>query len=114
MNNYPDLPTLYDEKDWPIERPMSVKRATNGQPHVRVLGDIDWRDQTISHPRLTSAEYATFMAFRAANLGIEFAYARTRGGVVQNFVGVFNAKLTERYIRPGNWTITVGVIMRAA
>lgn len=106
MNTYPVLPWIFDQEE-SVGPPEVINEATDGFEHQVILGPDDHRSFSIVHPRLTRAEYDTWMAFRAANLGQEFIFERPRGGIVESYVLKMSAKFKEKYQTPGLFTITV-------
>jgi hypothetical protein len=106
VNTYPTLPWEWRPKE-SIRRPEDARVATNGVRHTRIFGDADRRAIEVVHPRLTRAQYDTWLAFRAANLGQKILYSRTRAGVVETYTATMSAEYEEEFVKPDRFNLIV-------
>lgn len=104
MNVYPSTRWAFASGE-PVSKKEIINEATNGGIHQVILGADDNRVVEVNHYELTRAQYDAWLAFRAANLGQDVILERTRGGVVESYVGLMAAGFHEEYVSPGLFNI---------
>lgn len=100
---YPDLPTAYGSDPDPIAM-IKIDRAEDGGARGRETGSDKVRFK-LEHPRLSSADKATLVAYYAANRLLEFDYVSKVDGAT--YTCMF-ARAPRYEVHPGSrWTATV-------
>ena len=112
MSDFPSLPWEYnqDEED---DQAIDERRATNRDIHTRILGPVRYLVR-LSNPHLTRTQYDTLMAHYHAHRGVEFAYQRTRAGVVENYMAKYLGQVKYRYVDGMRFDVKLMLRVRAA
>ena len=105
MNIYPTLRT-----EWPKDRVhyrIEATEASSGAVRTRVMSDRTRREFPLVHPRLTSAERDTLLAFFVANVGQAFEYHRTQDGIESIFEVVFLSAPQDVWVKGLRYDVAV-------